>query len=68
MSKLTRKEAEEIVAVVIDTLHNKLYEPWEWNDMASLPKGFSSWDEDGAVETYIEGLQAAAVKKLLKRK
>lgn len=68
MAKLTRKEAEAIVAIVLDSLHDKLYEPWEWNDMESLPNGFASWNEEGAAEAYIASLEATAVKNLLKRK
>lgn len=55
MPKPSREKAEALARIALDAIHDRLYEPWEWSDMASLPKGYEIWSAD-AVYAYMEGL------------
>lgn len=67
MAKLTRVQAEKVVRIVFDSIHDRFYEPWEWNDAESLPEGFESWGQEGAADAYFAELEEKAVMALLSK-
>jgi hypothetical protein len=63
--KLTNAQAVRIAEIVLREWDGILYEPWEYNDKDSLPEGFTSWRDEGAVDAYHARMVKRAAEAIL---
>lgn len=61
---ITREDVERIVNAAFDSVGDRWYEPWEWQDTEALPEGHREWTPE-AIEAYAQGMRERAVEAAL---